>query len=221
MFCQHLSDIVISYVIVQSPVNFNMFSLMTKCNTMLPVYSFVDIDIIMPACTAVFDTFHPLSCDVLSSLIIKLNKTTCALDPFPTKLLMYHLSSILDIILCFINIFFNKVCAASTSVTIPEISVGITKRILTVLDSFTVVVWEAWVMPVGGLSRPTTDRFTGLSSIVVLCGYCAVVVFSKPDFTVDDGSTACIIGFINCVFICCTMSFFYTTIIMHTFLLFE
>ena len=51
----------------------------------LPMYSFVDIDIIMPACTAVFDTFHPLSCDVLSSLINKLNKTTCVLDPFPIK----------------------------------------------------------------------------------------------------------------------------------------
>ena len=50
------------------------FPLLEAC---LPMYSFVDIDIIMPACTAVFDTFHPLSCDVLSSLISKLNKTTC------------------------------------------------------------------------------------------------------------------------------------------------
>ena len=50
------------------------FPLLEAC---LPVYSFVDIDLIMPACTAVFDTFHPLSCDVLSSLIRKLNKTTC------------------------------------------------------------------------------------------------------------------------------------------------
>ena len=33
----------------------------------------------MPAsvCTAIFDTIHPHSCDVLSSLIRKLNKTTC------------------------------------------------------------------------------------------------------------------------------------------------
>ena len=60
------------------------FPLLEAC---LPVYSFVDIDIIMPACTAV-DTFHPLSCDVLSSLISKLNKTTCVLVPFPTKVLM-------------------------------------------------------------------------------------------------------------------------------------
>ena len=73
----------------------------------LPVYSFVDIDIIMPACTAVFDTFHPLSCDVLSSLNSKLNKTTCVLDPFPTKLLMSHLSYILDIILCIVNQCFS------------------------------------------------------------------------------------------------------------------
>ena len=58
----------------------------------------------MPACMAVFDTFHLLSCDVLSSLISKLNKTTCVLDPFPTKLLMSHLSYILDIILCIVNL---------------------------------------------------------------------------------------------------------------------
>ena len=56
----------------------------------------------------VFDTFHPLSCDVLSSLISKLNKTTCVLDPFPTKLLMSHLSYILDIILCIVNLCFSS-----------------------------------------------------------------------------------------------------------------
>ena len=60
----------------------------------------------MPACTAVFDTFHPLYCDVLSSLILKFNKTTCVLDPVPTKWLMSHPSSILDIILCIVNLCF-------------------------------------------------------------------------------------------------------------------
>ena len=81
------------------------FPLLEAC---LLVYSFVDIDIIMPACTAVFDTFHRLSSDVLSSLISKLNKTTCVLDPFPTKLLMSHLSYILDIILCIVNLCFSS-----------------------------------------------------------------------------------------------------------------
>ena len=38
----------------------------------LLVYSFVDIDTTMPVCTALFDTFHPLSCVVLSSIIRKL-----------------------------------------------------------------------------------------------------------------------------------------------------
>ena len=55
-----------------------------------------------------FYTFHPLSCDVLSSLISKLNKTTCVLDPFPTKLLMSHLFYIIDIILCIVNLCFSS-----------------------------------------------------------------------------------------------------------------
>ena len=36
-------------------------------------------------------------------LIRKLNKTTCVSDPFPTKLLMSHISSIIYIILCIVN----------------------------------------------------------------------------------------------------------------------
>ena len=78
------------------------FPLLEAC---LPAYSFVDIDTIMPVCTAVFDTFEPLSCDVLASIIHKLNRTTCGLDPFPTKLLMSHLSSI---ILRIVNLCFSS-----------------------------------------------------------------------------------------------------------------
>ena len=81
------------------------FPLLEAC---LPAYSFVDIDTIMPVCTAVFDTFLPLSCDVLASIIHKLNRTTCGLDPFPTKLLMSHLSSIINIILCIVNLCFSS-----------------------------------------------------------------------------------------------------------------
>ena len=54
------------------------FSLLEAC---LPAYSFVDIDIIMHACSAVFDTYQPLSRNVLSSIIHKLNRTTCGFDP--------------------------------------------------------------------------------------------------------------------------------------------
>ena len=74
----------------------------------LPAYSFVDIDAIMPVCTTVFDTFQPLSYDVLASIINKLNRTTCGLDTFPTKLLMSHLSSIINIILRIVNLCFSS-----------------------------------------------------------------------------------------------------------------
>ena len=65
----------------------------------LPAYSFVDIDTIM---TAVFDTYKLLSCDVLTSIINKFR-----LYPFPTKLLMSHLSSIINIILRIVNLCFS------------------------------------------------------------------------------------------------------------------
>ena len=79
------------------------FPLLEAC---LPTYSFVDIDTTMSVCTA--DTFQLLSCDVLASIIHKLNRTTCGLDPFPTKLLMSHLSSIINIILRIMNLCFSS-----------------------------------------------------------------------------------------------------------------
>ena len=81
------------------------FPLLEAC---LPAYSFVDIDTIMPVCTAVLDTFQPLFCDVLASIINKLNRITCGLDPFPTKLLMSYLSSIINIILRIVNLCFSS-----------------------------------------------------------------------------------------------------------------
>ena len=52
--------------------------------------------------------YVPLSCDVVASIIHKLNRTTCGLDPFPTKLLMSHLSSIINIILRIVNFCFSS-----------------------------------------------------------------------------------------------------------------
>ena len=43
-----------------------------------------------------------------TSLISKLNKTTCVLDQFPTKLLMSLLFYIIDIILCIVNLCFSS-----------------------------------------------------------------------------------------------------------------
>ena len=44
----------------------------------------------------------------LTLLIRKLNKTTCGLYPFPTKLLMSHLSSIIDIIIRIVHLYLSS-----------------------------------------------------------------------------------------------------------------
>ena len=94
----------VDYTPLSSPHTDTDHTLLTD----LPPHSFVDIDTIMHVCTAVFDTFQPLSCDVLASIIHKLNRTTCGLDPFPTKLMMSHLSSIINIILRIVNLCFSS-----------------------------------------------------------------------------------------------------------------
>ena len=68
------------------------------------------IIIILYVCTAIFDTFQPLSRDALLCIIYNLNRTTCGLVPFPTKLLMSHISSISIIIIIFriVNICFSS-----------------------------------------------------------------------------------------------------------------
>ena len=88
---------------------FNKHVLVRKFMMMcLPAYSFVNINIIMPVCTSIFDTFQPLSCVVLSSIIHKINSTTCGLEPFPTQLFMSHLIYIINIILRIMNLCFSS-----------------------------------------------------------------------------------------------------------------
>ena len=55
--------------------------------------------IIMPVCTARLDHFDVVTVEELTKIISCMNKTTCKSDPFPTKLLFSHLTSIISIIL--------------------------------------------------------------------------------------------------------------------------
>ena len=71
----------------------------SKKNTVLPEYT---------SSFTLASTINMIYSDVLSCLISKLNKTTCVLDPFPTKLLMSHLFYIIDIILCIVNLCFSS-----------------------------------------------------------------------------------------------------------------
>ena len=57
----------------------------------------------------VFDKFALVSIEELIKIISVMNKTTCASDPFPTKLLMNHLPAVIDIILHIVNLAFPHV----------------------------------------------------------------------------------------------------------------
>ena len=58
----------------------------------------------MPVCTASLGHFDIVTVEELTKIISCMNKTTCKSDPFPTKLLFSHPTSIISIILHFINL---------------------------------------------------------------------------------------------------------------------
>ena len=62
------------------------------------------MDSIMPECAAVLDHFEVINKPELVKITSCMPKTTCSSDPFPTKLLMYHLETIIDTILHIVNL---------------------------------------------------------------------------------------------------------------------
>ena len=69
----------------------------------LPPYSFGSMDSIMPTCANFFDRFTMITNEELIKNNV-MNKTTCSSDPFPSKLLMSHLPTIIDTIMHIINL---------------------------------------------------------------------------------------------------------------------
>ena len=70
----------------------------------LPSYSFGTMDSILPACTTIIENFTLVTTEELSKIISCMNKTTCASDPFPTRLLISYLPIIIDVILYIVNL---------------------------------------------------------------------------------------------------------------------
>ena len=70
----------------------------------LPPYSFGSMDSIMPTCANLFDRFTMITSEELIKIVSVMNKTTCSSDPFPSKLLMSHLPTIIDTIMHIINL---------------------------------------------------------------------------------------------------------------------
>ena len=58
----------------------------------------------MPYCTVLLATFTMIMSEELINIVSVMNKTTCSSDPFPSKLLMSHLPTIIDIITHMINL---------------------------------------------------------------------------------------------------------------------
>ena len=58
----------------------------------------------MPYCTVLLESFTMTTSEELIKIILVMNKTTCSSDPFPSKLLMSHLPTIIDTITHMINL---------------------------------------------------------------------------------------------------------------------
>ena len=70
----------------------------------LPPYSFGSMDFIIPTCANLFDRFTMITSQELITIVSVMNKTTCSSDPFSSKLLMSHLTNIIDTIMHIINL---------------------------------------------------------------------------------------------------------------------
>ena len=70
----------------------------------LPPYSFGSMDSIMHTCANLFDRFTMITSEELIKIVYVMNKTTCSSDPFPSKLLMCHLPTIIDTIMHIISL---------------------------------------------------------------------------------------------------------------------
>ena len=70
----------------------------------LPSYSFLSMNSIMSMCPTSFYHFDPVTDTDLLTIISCMNKTTCSSDPFPTRLLMFHLYAIVSILQHIVNL---------------------------------------------------------------------------------------------------------------------
>ena len=70
----------------------------------LPWYSFFSMDYIMPICTTTLYHFDRVTDPEVLKIISGMNKTTCSSDPFPTRLLMFHLHAITSILQHIVNL---------------------------------------------------------------------------------------------------------------------
>ena len=70
----------------------------------LPSYTFLSMDSIMSMCPTGLYHFDPPTDTELLKIISCMNKTTCGSDPFPTRLLMSYIHTIVPILQHIVNL---------------------------------------------------------------------------------------------------------------------
>ena len=70
----------------------------------LPLYSFESMDSIMPYCTVLLESFTMMTSEELINIVSVMNNTTCSSDPFPSRLLMFHLPNIINTIMHMVHL---------------------------------------------------------------------------------------------------------------------
>ena len=72
----------------------------------------------MPTCANLLERFNMITNEELIKIVSAMNKTTCSSDPFPSKLLMSHLPTIINTIMhindiCLSNSVFSSSCKSA------------------------------------------------------------------------------------------------------------
>ena len=89
-----------------------------------PSYSFLSMNSIMSMCPTGLYQFDPVTDTEFKQIISCMNKTTCSSDPFPTRLLMYHIHAIVPILQHIVNLCLTTgdfLISCKSSIVIPLI----------------------------------------------------------------------------------------------------
>ena len=82
----------------------------------------------MPTCTHLLERFTMITSEELTKIVYVMNMTTCSSDPFPSKLLMSHLPTIIDTIMHIINLCLSTSIGVGISLRFGWVGMGVVGR---------------------------------------------------------------------------------------------
>ena len=109
----------------------------------LPPYSFWSMDSMMHTCANLLEWLTMIPSKELIRIVSVINKTTCLSDPFPSKLLMSHLPTIIDTIMHIINLCLSTSCCCCLPTPMTLASGGSPMFPLVVHQPASTSIWPA------------------------------------------------------------------------------